>query len=55
MDLPQMWTTFSRLQKDFVARYTAYHHFRSKGWIVRFSNLFGADFGMFFLFDLCMI
>jgi len=47
MNLGEMWRTFSCRQKDFVQRYTAYHHFRSKGWVVRFSNLFGADFVLY--------
>uniref|UniRef100_A0A7M5WIS3 tRNA-splicing endonuclease subunit Sen2 n=1 Tax=Clytia hemisphaerica TaxID=252671 RepID=A0A7M5WIS3_9CNID len=47
MNVGEMWRTFSCRQKDFVQRYTAYHHFRSKGWVVRFSNLFGADFVLY--------
>ena len=46
INLSKMWNTFSHRQESFIARYAAYHHFRSKGWVARFSNLFGADFGI---------
>lgn len=46
-DLAEMWNMFLCRKDDFVATYTAYHHFRSKGWVVRFSNLFGADFVLY--------
>ena len=36
--------TFAKASPDFVTRYAAYHHFRSKGWVVRPGTKFGADF-----------
>jgi len=47
MSLTQMWQTFSRQQKNFIPMYAAYHHFRSKGWVVRFSKTYGLDFVLY--------
>jgi len=47
MDLEEMWDVFSSeypTQNYFAARYAVYHHFRSKGWVVRPGVKFGADF-----------
>lgn len=44
MDLDTMWRTFCSLQTGFPQRYLAYHHFRTKGWIVRDGVKFGNDF-----------
>nr|CAD7440961.1 unnamed protein product [Timema bartmani] len=38
------WGLFSESQKDFVQKYVAYHHFRSKGWVVKPGLKFGGDF-----------
>lgn len=45
MSLKKMWRTFGRLDKSFVVQYTAYHHFRNKGWVVRSGVKYGVDFG----------
>ncbi|GIX93216.1 tRNA-splicing endonuclease subunit Sen2 [Caerostris extrusa] len=47
--IPKLWTTFCELTHygDFPATYTAYHHFRSKGWIVKSGIKYGADFVLY--------
>merc|ERR1719342_2029397 len=42
-----MWNTFSAKQTTFISIYAAYHHFRSKGWVVRFSKIYGLDFVLY--------
>lgn len=45
MNIQEMWNSYKIRKQDFLYMYIAYHHFRTKGWVVRFSNVFGADFG----------
>lgn len=47
MTLNEMWCTFSKKQSNFIPMYAAYHHFRSKGWVVRFSKMYGLDFVLY--------
>ena len=47
MTLQQMWDKFSTKQNNFIPIYAAYHHFRSKGWVVRFSKIYGSDFVLY--------
>ncbi len=48
MDLKEMWNYFSlHFSEDrlkFAVNYSAYHYFRSKGWVVRNGFSFGSDF-----------
>jgi tRNA-intron lyase len=44
LDLDSMWELFRASDADFSRLYRVYHHFRSKGWVVRRGVKFGADF-----------
>ncbi|CAG2061261.1 unnamed protein product [Timema podura] len=44
------WGLFSESQKDFIQKYVAYHHFRSKGWVVKPGLKFGGDFSEIVLY-----
>ncbi|XP_065657330.1 tRNA-splicing endonuclease subunit Sen2 isoform X2 [Hydra vulgaris] len=44
MSITKMWTTYSTVKDDFIQMYIAYHYFRSKGWVVRTTNIYGTDF-----------
>lgn len=48
LTIERMWDTFcSRYSEDkfeFAVHYSAYHYFRSKGWVVRNGNSFGSHF-----------
>lgn len=44
MSIDDMWDKFSRVDEQFRHVYAVYHHFRSKGWVVRSGCKFGADF-----------
>lgn len=43
----EMWSLFTKVQSNFIQMYVAYHHFRSKGWVVRFSKIYGLDFVLY--------
>ena len=43
LSIDDLWSIFSR-NINFRRRYAAYHHFRSKNWIVRNGTKFGNDF-----------
>jgi len=43
MTLSKMWSSFRQLEPDFMFRYSVYHHFRAKGWVVRSGHKFGVD------------
>lgn len=43
MNLANMWKEFTRIEPDFIWRYSVYHHFRAKGWVVRSGQKFGVD------------
>ncbi|XP_035223041.1 tRNA-splicing endonuclease subunit SEN2-like [Stegodyphus dumicola] len=47
MDLLRLWNKFCELSvgQNFPIMYTAYHHFRSKGWVVRSGLKYGTDYG----------
>jgi len=47
MTILEMWKQFSKVQPNFIQMYAAYHHFRSKGWVVRFSKIYGLDFVLY--------
>lgn len=44
LELLKLWQRLCGLCDNFPARYAAYHHFRSKGWVVRSGAKFAADY-----------
>jgi len=44
MSIDEMWDKFCRVDLEFPHKYAVYHHFRSKGWVVKDGCKFGADF-----------
>uniref|UniRef100_A0A131XWF7 tRNA-intron lyase n=1 Tax=Ixodes ricinus TaxID=34613 RepID=A0A131XWF7_IXORI len=44
LDLLKLWQRLCALCPTFPARYAAYHHFRSKGWVVRTGSRYAADY-----------
>lgn len=50
MNLEEMWTTFCHLDPFFIYKYIAYHHFRSKGWVVKPGIKFGTHFSKAYIF-----
>lgn len=49
LDLMRLWHKLCELHsaQNFPVMYTAYHHFRSKGWIVRNGLKYGTDFVLY--------
>ncbi|GFY68658.1 tRNA-splicing endonuclease subunit Sen2, partial [Trichonephila inaurata madagascariensis] len=47
LSLVQLWSKMCELSPNFPVMYTAYHHFRSKGWIVKSGIKFGADYVLY--------
>ena len=47
LSLLQQWRQFSRLQADFPVLYRVYHHYRSRGWVVRAGSTLGADWVLY--------
>lgn len=49
LDLIKLWKKFCELSSshDFPVMYTAYHHFRSKGWVVRSGLNYGAHYVLY--------
>ena len=43
LSLDETWANYCSQDVRFPYRYVAYHHFRSKGWVVRRGDKFGAD------------
>ena len=43
MDIDMMWNTFMEDDEKFFIRYVVYHHFRTKGWVVKPGTKFGTD------------
>lgn len=43
----EFWNICLESDKNFLQRYIAYHHFRSKGWVVKCGLKFGGDFRKF--------
>ena len=39
-----MWRLFVSLETFFIPKYTVYHNFRSKGWVVRDGVKFGVHY-----------
>ncbi|CAN7999064.1 unnamed protein product [Ixodes hexagonus] len=44
LDLLKLWQRLCALCPSFPARYATYHHFRSKGWVVRTGAKYAADY-----------
>lgn len=44
LDIDGLWTKFCEMKPGFPYLYRAYHHFRSKGWVVKEGYKFGVDF-----------
>merc|ERR1711894_294019 len=44
MSIDDMWNKFCNVDSDFPHQYAVYHHFRSKGWVVKNGCKFGADY-----------
>ncbi|KAK7074941.1 tRNA-splicing endonuclease subunit Sen2 [Halocaridina rubra] len=47
MTIDQMWNEFTRDDPKFVVRYYVYHHYRTKGWVVKSGLKFGADYVLY--------
>ncbi|XP_054710610.1 tRNA-splicing endonuclease subunit Sen2-like isoform X1 [Uloborus diversus] len=49
LDLTKLWNKFCNLypEQNFPVMYTAYHHFRSKGWVVKSGLKYGVDFVLY--------
>jgi len=45
--IEEMWNTFGSRKINFIEQYVAYHYYRSKGWVVRYGNMYGADFALY--------
>ncbi|XP_077552288.1 uncharacterized protein LOC144166618 [Haemaphysalis longicornis] len=44
LELLKLWQRLCSLCDNFPARYATYHHFRSKGWVVRSGMKYAADY-----------
>ena len=47
LNLDQMFDKFYSLDDRFPVRYSVYHHFRVKGWVVRPGEQFGVDYVLY--------
>lgn len=47
MTIDEMWTAFTRADKAFPIRYAVYHHYRTKGWVVKSGLKFGTDWVLY--------
>ncbi|XP_047502365.1 tRNA-splicing endonuclease subunit Sen2-like isoform X2 [Penaeus chinensis] len=47
MTIDEMWTAFTRADKTFPIRYAVYHHYRTKGWVVKSGLKFGTDWVLY--------
>lgn len=45
MSIDEMWTVFSKDDPKFPIKYAVYHHYRTRGWVVKSGLKFGADWG----------
>ena len=44
MSIDDLWSKFCSYDKEFPYQYAVYHHFRSKGYVVKTGEKFGCDF-----------
>ncbi|XP_022184089.2 tRNA-splicing endonuclease subunit Sen2 [Nilaparvata lugens] len=42
--LTEMWQIYQEAKPTFISSYIVYHHFRSKGWVVKSGLKYGGDF-----------
>lgn len=49
MNIDEMWDLYARTNTNFPVRYAAYHHYRSRGWVVRSGIKFACDFCEFLI------
>merc|ERR1719211_103850 len=49
MSIDEMWDKFCDVDLEFPHKYAVYHHFRSKGWVVKDGCKFGADFLLYII------
>ena len=47
LSLLQQWRRFTSLQPDFPVLYRVYHHYRSRGWVVRPGHTLGNDWVLY--------
>lgn len=47
MNLEEMWKSFTQCDTMFLYKYISYHHFRSKGWVVRTGIRFGVHYTLY--------
>lgn len=47
LDHTELWQRCRSLRSDFLPMYLAYHHYRSKGWIARTGQQYGADYVLY--------
>lgn len=47
LSVAQLWTMFRSLQPNFCFSYTAYHYYRSKGWVPKSGVKYGTDFMLY--------
>lgn len=47
MTIDQMWNSFSKADPKFPVKYAVYHHYRTKGWVVKSGLKFGADWALY--------
>ena len=44
LTIDALWRKFNDLNPNFCEQYAVYHHFRSKGWVVKDGTKFGVEF-----------
>lgn len=45
LTLEEMCDKFTASASNFLSRYVVYHHFRCKGWVVKYGLKFATDYG----------
>lgn len=53
LSIEQCWKIFSNADPNFIKCYIIYHHFRSKGWIVKSGEKFAGDYSRFYCINFC--
>jgi tRNA-splicing endonuclease subunit Sen2 len=44
LSIEQFWSNLCELDSNFPFKYAVYHHYRSKGWILKSGLKYGCDF-----------
>ncbi|KAK3854403.1 hypothetical protein Pcinc_014794 [Petrolisthes cinctipes] len=47
LSLDELWTVFMEDDPDFATKYVVYHHYRTKGWVVKCGLKYGADWVLY--------